>query len=171
MTLTTKSGNLLDAEEEYILQQCNCVACSPHGLSAAIAKKFSFADPYSRRRSLKQRNFAVEEDQPNPGSIQLLEDENCSTKVVCLFAQYGMGKPYSYTNKGSTAVLDSFELRQKWFKLCLDQVAEQVAPGSSLAMPFQIGCGLAGGDWNVYKQILSEWAANHPTLNLTLYRK
>ena len=65
MTLTTKSGDL-DAKEDYILQQCNCVACRPHGLSAAIAKKFPFA-------------------QPNPGSIQLLEDENCSTKgFVCL---------------------------------------------------------------------------------------
>lgn len=171
MTLTIKSGDLLDAEEDYILQQCNCVGCRPHGLSAAIAKKFPFADPYSLRKPMGQRNFAVKEDQPKPGSIQLLEDEDCSKKVICLFAQYGMGKPYSYTNKGSKAVPDSFDLRQEWFKLCLEQVARQVAPGSTLAMPFQIGCGLAGGDWKVYNQMISEWAANHPSLKLTMYKK
>ena len=158
-TLKTKSGDLLDAEEEYILQQCDCVACKPHGLSAAIEKKFPFADPYSRRRSLGQRNFAVKEDQPNPGSIQLLEHEDCSKTVICMYAQYGMGTPYNHTNKGSKAIPDSFQLRQEWFKLCLEQVAEQVAPGSTLAMPFQIGCGLAGGDWKVYNQMITEWAA------------
>lgn len=171
MTLTIKSGDLLDAEEEYILQQCNCVACKPHGLSAAIAKRFPFADPYSLRRPMPERNFAVKEDQPTPGSIQLLDNEDCSKKVICLFAQYGMGKPYSYTNKGSTAVLDSFELRQKWFKLCLDEVAQLVPSGSALAIPFQIGCGLAGGDWKIYNKMITEWAANHPTLHLTMYKK
>ena len=153
MTLTIKSDDLLDAEEEYILQQCNCGACKfkPHGLSTAIAKKFPFADPYSLRirRPMGQRNFAVKEDQPNPGSIQILKDEDFAKKVICMFTQYGMGKPYSFTNK----------------------VAQQVAPHGTLAMPFHVGCGLAKGDWQTYKQLINEWAANHPTLHLTMYKK
>lgn len=171
MTLTIKSGDLLDSQEKYILQQCNCVACKPHGLSAAIATKFPFADPYSLRKPVGRRNFAVQEDQPSPGSIQLFQMDDCPQKVICLYAQFGMGKPYSFTNRGLTAVADSFDLRQNWFRQCLEQVAQLIPPASTLAMPFQIGCGLAGGSWKVYHQIISMWAANNPSLQLTIYKK
>lgn len=146
------------------------------GFAAHVPKMF-IHDRYTddlMEKVLKRQKLLISkirhDPEFSPGSIQLLEDENTSKKVICLFAQYGMGTPYSYTNKDS-AVSDSFDVRQEWFKLCLDQVAQQVPLESTLAMPFQIGCGLAGGDWQVYNKMITEWAAKHPTLHLTMYEK
>lgn len=32
----------------------------------------------------------------------------------------------------------------------------------TLYFPYQIGCGLAGGDWNTYRSILFEWSHGKP---------
>jgi hypothetical protein len=40
----------------------------------------------------------------------------------------------------------------------------------SLAFPYGIGCGLAGGDWKVYETMLRDWAAAHPLINVVLYQ-
>jgi hypothetical protein len=32
----------------------------------------------------------------------------------------------------------------------------------TLYFPYQIGCGLAGGDWNTYRSVLKEWSEGKP---------
>jgi O-acetyl-ADP-ribose deacetylase (regulator of RNase III) len=161
--IRTVQGDLLDAEEEYICQQCNCITIRSHGLSASIVKRFPHADPYAIRRSVGNRNMSIPEDKSVPGTIEVYGSDT-ERKVICMFAQYGMGTPYSYNN----TVTDSYTDRAKWFSLCLEKI-EDLQP-SSIAFPYQIGCGLAGGNWMVYNKVISDWAKRNPNISVTIYK-
>lgn len=166
---TVVKGDLLDAKEELILQQNNCVSVRPHGLSKAIAHRFPYADPYILRRAIGTRNMAIDEDRPIPGSIHVFSPPvgESGPAFVSLFAQYGMGRPYAYNNSGSDAHPDSHEDRLRWFESCLDMVAS-LQP-KSVAMPYNIGCGLAGGNWAEYEPVIDRWAMSHPDMDVVLY--
>lgn len=159
-------GDLLEAQEELILQQNCCVACKAHGLSQTIAIRFPYADPYAKRRRHLGRNFAIPEDQGVPGTISVYKCTGRPT-FVSMFSQYGMGRPYSYNNSNHM-FQDGANDRLRWFKECLSCVAK-LQP-ASVAMPFQIGCGLAGGNWVLYERAISEWADCNPNIRVVLYR-
>ena len=165
MSLIIKEGNLLDATEQYIVQQCNCVATKAHGLSEQISNKFPYADSYAKRRSLFGRNWAIDSDQAIPGTYEICGDGINQRFSINIYAQYGMGKPYAY---GQNRVNDSNEERKKWFKRCLDGISSLNA--KSIAFPYKIGCGLAGGDWNEYYQMLDEFAKNNVNTQVVLYQ-
>ena len=156
-------GDILNANEEYICQQCNCISVRPHGLSASIANKYPHANPYSIRRPMKGRNMAISSDIATPGSIQVF-GSGIQRKVICMFAQYGMGKPYAYGNTTSDSSTD----RLQWFSACLERISE-MKPGS-IAFPYNIGCGLAGGNWTLYSDILYRWSENHPEIVIRIYK-
>ncbi len=162
-------GDLMDAKADYILQQNNCLGVKPHGLSAAIASRYPYADPYTRRRRIGSRNMAIVDDRPVPGTIKVYKDpEGSSPTFISLFAQYGMGRPFSYNNQGCDAYSDTAEERQKWFASCLDHVA--LLEPDSVAIPFNIGCGLAFGNWSIYEKMIRDWTANNPSIQVTLYK-
>ena len=157
-------GDLLEAKAEYICQQSNCISVKPHGLSKSIKDKFDI-DPYSIRRSLNGRNYAVFEDHSKPGTIQVFENAN-GPKIICMFAQYGMSKPNSY---GQKTIDDSFEKRLEWFNQCLLEI-EKLKP-KSLAFPYKIGCGLAYGNWlKDYYPALKKFSKKNPDILIKLYK-
>ena len=49
---------------------------------------------------------------------------------------------------------DTYQNRKKWFQECLDILDENNY--GTVAMPYGIGCGLAGGKWAEYKKMLEE---------------
>lgn len=153
------TGDLLDATEDYIVQQCNCLSVRPHGLSDTIAKKWKHANPYALRRAVQGRNLAVASDRAVPGTIQVLG------RIICAFGQVAMGKPGDYDSCGTP---DTAAHRLAYFKACLDQTA-QLKP-KSLALPFMIGCGLAGGKWSDYEAALRAFAKDHPDIDLVVYK-
>ena len=149
------AGDLLNAKEPYIAQQCNCVTVKPHGLSQSIAKKWSYGDAYSGR-SKKSNNTATDPDEP--GSVVIAEPpEGCSGPILLqMMAQWCPSKPGAYNRYYPTTYVDSKENRRKWFKDCLQALDETLDPDSVVAMPDHIGCGLAGGNWTEYKKMLSD---------------
>ena len=46
MPVLEKYGDLLQATEQFIVHQCNCVGKSARGLALALFKKFPHADVY-----------------------------------------------------------------------------------------------------------------------------
>ncbi len=62
----------------------------PHGLS-----QYLHPNPYEKRRAVKGRNLAVPADRPLPGTIEILNN-----KIVCMYGQFSMGKPFSYNEQG-----------------------------------------------------------------------
>lgn len=163
-----KEANLLAATEDYIVQQCCCTGCRPHGLSQALATMFPHANPYKLRLPIKKGgNTARQEDRATPGTVVLLGNGEDQRYVACLFAQYAMGKPGKYEAFG---VSDSAKDRERYFADSLESLATAIPEGSSLAFPYGIGCGLAGGSWPKYEALLRDWLCKHPSFRVTLYK-
>jgi O-acetyl-ADP-ribose deacetylase (regulator of RNase III) len=160
--LIYKSGDLLTAKEEYIVHQCNCTSSTAAGLAQAITTKFPYAAPYVRRRpNPTQRSRCLPEDASKPGTIQVWRSPSTETPhFIGLYAQEGPGKPYA---------ADSRSAREEWFRSCLGLI-EKIAGVKSIALPWQIGCGLAGGDWSVYEEMIWEWAENHLDVSVVVYK-
>jgi O-acetyl-ADP-ribose deacetylase (regulator of RNase III) len=165
MTMELRTGDILKAREDYIVQQCCCTMCKPHGLSEAIAKAFPHGNVYASRTPLKSGgNLAREECRGKPGTSVILEGK---PNIACLFGQYAPGRPGSYPSFG---VPDTAAARLSYFGSALEDLATKIPEGSSLAFPFKIGCGLAGGNWKEYEQVLDGWRARHDSLRVVLYR-
>jgi O-acetyl-ADP-ribose deacetylase (regulator of RNase III) len=196
--IETVQGDLLTADVDMIVQQCNCITKSALGLSQSI-KTILKVDPYGHRRLQKgKRNCAIEEDQDKPGTAKVYDRSgpnhglggscpnhglggSCPRSgpryVACLFAQYRPGKPSlsvcwrgpNSTGNGNDAdedaQEDSFKQRLIWFEHSLQDLTKVLVEISNdrkeifkVAFPYLIGCGLAGGRWDDYKNAIESWA-------------
>ena len=88
--------------------------------------------------------------------------------VICAFAQYNHGKPGKYKDPLGLDHADDPIDRLGYFAQCLDAVAT-LSP-KSVGMPWKIGCGLGGGSWIKYEQVIQKWAADYPHVDVVLYR-
>lgn len=140
------NDDLLNSKEDYICQQCNCNTKKGFGLSKYISDRFPWANVYKKR------------SQPDtPGTLKILEHPEEPDKffrVICLMGQWLPGKPMTYKNYYPTTFEDTYKNRKKWFKSCL-KILDKNNYGK-IAMPYLIGCGLAGGRWSDYKKMLEE---------------
>ena len=156
-------------ESLCILHICNCVACKPHGLSLTISKCFPYAKVYEKRTAQSGfRNLADIQSRPEPGSISVNSAPSQPTIVSC-FAQFKMGRSNSqYFQRRDRLLdqhyktwhrLDTKEWRKKMFAECLDNVVfwiEENGGIETIAIPYKVGCGLAGGNWVQYERIISD---------------
>jgi len=153
-----KTGDMFDATEQYILQQCNCMTLNGKGLAAAISQRYPYADVYGQRRREPGTRYAVLEDRPIPGTVEICDGNGPS--VICLYGQYRPGKA-TYANRYPEDFPDRTAERQVYFNEGLKALIEHfVETGESptIAVPHGIGCGLAGGDWRVYQMLLENFA-------------
>lgn len=165
--VTIVKGDLLQAPDDYIVQQCNCLTVRAHGLSAAIAVKFPEANVYKQRRGVGQRNLAMLEDRGKPGTIVVMD------RVINLLAQWRPGKVQSgYAHIYPESSPPESELqRQLWFQQCLETLALFLqGQAVTLAFPYGIGCGLAGGDWTCYLAMIQDFAKANTNLKIKIYK-
>jgi len=161
MKLACEKRDLLNSDFDVIVQQCNCMCVKAHGLSENIAKRYPFANPYAQRRAVGNRNLAIKQDQPVPGTIMISEGKNI--KVVHFFAQLDYGKPG--VSRRVTLEQDNSKLREKWFSECLSCFRTWLCEQNtnlSVCFPKLIGCGLAGGNPTSYYRMLQEFANTLP---------
>jgi O-acetyl-ADP-ribose deacetylase (regulator of RNase III) len=151
--IDTINGDILDAKETYICHQCNCVTKTSYGLSKSISNKYIWADLYKTRSKNKQNLQHSDE----PGTIiefQHPTDSNKFHKVICFMSQIGPGKPNAYKKLYLNTYNDTYENRKKWFQDCLYILDENNY--ETVAIPYGMGCGLAGGKWDEYIKMLQE---------------
>jgi hypothetical protein len=113
-------------------------------MAAAMFEKFPHADVYSRRK----KSLTVDK----PGTIVVCGDGEKERLVINMMAQYYPGKA-----KFPNSELDGLVARKRYFYNCLKQIAE-IPDLSSIALPYGIGCGAAGGNWGEYLVILEKFA-------------
>ena len=63
---------------------------------------------------------------------------------------------------------DTLEDRYDYFIECLQKITELNI--TSIAIPYKIGCGLAGGNWEEYYNALNEWANKNPNIKIVIYK-
>jgi O-acetyl-ADP-ribose deacetylase (regulator of RNase III) len=138
-----KVGDFLDAKEKFIVHACNCVTQRSAGIAKAIFDKFPYANTYATRT------------EPNvPATIQIMGNGQDQRYIINMYSMYYPGKPkYPYSS------LDGFEIRQKYFYQGLLRIAK-ISNLESIAFPWRVGCGAAGGSWPHYLGNLTNFA-NH----------
>lgn len=134
-------GDLLQCNATYICHQVNCMGV----MGAGVAKQIKSLYPkvfFNYQNLCKQY-----ENRPAQllGSTQMIALSEISSTpcVVNLFGQVGYGRDSVQTN------LPALQ------KAC-QKVADYADPEEIIAMPYRIGCGLAGGNWGDVMDMLTE---------------
>jgi O-acetyl-ADP-ribose deacetylase (regulator of RNase III) len=159
--ITTVEGDLLDAKERYVCHQANCVTGKAAFLAAAVFARFPWADVYRDRAARAQ---AGPQGRDEPGSIIVRGNGADQRFVIAMLAQVYPGRP-----KFPDSPRDGFRARQDYFMRCLERVAE-VRNLHSVAFPYGIGCGAAGGSWPTYMNMLHEFAGKTDA-KVVIYRR
>lgn len=155
MAVKIINGNLFDTTASVICHQVNCKGKMGSGVAKEIRERYPLA--YERYRLLCNREKLNSSNLL--GNIQWIYCNDSSTEsgirtVVNMFAQdrYGYdGK--QYTNYAA-------------FEYCLEKLGQFVNSESTIAMPYKIGCGLAGGDWNIVYGLIERILGKKHTVEL-----
>ncbi len=142
-------GDILKTKAEYIAHQCNCITDRAGGLAYTLFIKYPFANDYR------------EEVKRDPGRINIHVSSVFPHAIINMFAQY---------YPGSSGRNDSKTSRLAWFQSCLDEIATYCPSDAKIAMPWKIGCGLAGGNWDKYYALIEKFARDNPKMTVFLHR-
>lgn len=135
------TGDIFTAKEKYLVHQCNCVTNNAAYLAKDIFSQYPYADIYCTRK------------EPHlPGQIIIRGDGVEQRYVVALLGQYYPGKP-----KYPDSKLDGTIIREKYFHKGLIALSK-IDNLESVAIPWRIGCGAAGGNWDHYLGTLTNFA-------------
>nr|QBK87161.1 MAG: SNF2 subfamily protein [Marseillevirus LCMAC201] len=165
------NGDLATAPADLIVQQCNCLTVKAHGLSEYLGQKLG-ANPYQKRKAIPgRRNLAIKENRTKIGTIRIYSRKKTRPfHVACLFSQFTPGKPNVFYQDVCTDhdIVDDAANRIEWFKQCLQLLVKKIDSlgCKTVAFPYGLGCGLAGGDWKVYSSIITDWAHQHTDLKV-----
>lgn len=163
-------GDLLTHPCDLIIHQCNCLTTTPHGLAADIFKLYPETNLYSKRRSLDHKNLAIEEDRGVVGKTVIVG------MVAAIMGQWRPGKcgsryRHSYPEHPD---VETPQRRVMWFQQGLSDLEKQLKQMPEVkivAFPYRIGCGLAGGDWEMYLAMIADFARLNPQLTIDILVK
>lgn len=137
------TGNLVTDDYSFIVHQVNCKGVMGAGLAKQIRAKYPFVY-YDYKKALDYENATL-------GHIVVSHVSGVNGKmIISMFAQDGYGRDRKYTNYEA-------------FKKCLDVLAKEAnsystKTFSTIAFPYGIGCGLAGGSWSIIEKMIEEFS-------------
>lgn len=154
MSVKFIDGNILSQRSEdeltYICHQVNCRGVMGAGLALQIRSRW----PVVYRRYL---GFCYGGDGNKLGTYQEILVEP-KLYIVNLFGQDGYGRGKRQTNYAALAAA-LFSL----FRDCAQKNQDAI-----IRLPYGLGCGLAGGDWDTVLAIISD-AAKAWNLNVEIW--
>lgn len=131
-------GNILNVNDGIVLHQVNCLGTMGAGVALALRKKYSNLYP----EYVKRVKSILEKERKDKllGSIQLIKVAP-NLFVGNSFTQYYTGTDKNYTYED--------------FLISNIEMISTLAYGKyTIYVPYKIGCGLAGGNWDyIYKNI------------------
>jgi hypothetical protein len=154
--ITEIKKDLLLVEEGLILQQTNCIGVMG-GLAGAIAQKW----PIVKNEYLELITTNRKQLWKLLGTYQTVSvGENL--KVLNVFGQYDIGGGYYAGRKTEYGTLlnalklvanTEFPKDIQTIEHLIDDEIEYI---EDVYIPFQIGCGLGGGNWTIVRDIIEE---------------
>lgn len=151
--VTEKKGDLLKAEEDIIAHQVNCKGVMGAGIAKLIRMNLLVPELYSSYQSMCRKYGS---QLLGKCYLTRTDEEKAGKWVANLFGEdipTGTGMDTDYDALGES--LKSLELTAWQY-------------GLSVALPGYLGCGLAGGNWEiVYRMVCSIFRDS--TVNVTIY--
>lgn len=126
--IKTIHQNIIESDAQYIAHQCNCISKNYSGLAKTIFDAFPEANTYNSPRQF--------------------ETISIHGKIINMYSQIYPGK---------SKYEDSKEARLIAFEKCLNLILD-IPDLQSIVMPYNIGCGLACGDWFEYLYLINNFA-------------
>lgn len=148
MSLVLIKQDLLKSDATVIMHQANCFNKMGAGIAKQIARKYPRALIADNNCSLspKERlgwfSHSVSIGEPT---------------IVNLYGQYGYGSGVHTEYDKLESAISNFLLFAK---------NSEVINLDKIGVPYKMGCGLAGGDWNIVKEILEKMSNKH---NVDIY--
>ena len=141
-----KTGDLLKAQEKVIAHQVNCFGVAG-GLAGVVFRKYRIAgNDYMQLIDRMQPKALL-------GMAQFTGQQKDGHIICNLFGQYEPGADY----------------RPDRLEQALQQLANTARiMGWSVALPYGISCGIAGGNWDEVYQIIERTMTG---VEVTLYKK
>jgi O-acetyl-ADP-ribose deacetylase (regulator of RNase III) len=144
-------GNILEAPEDVICHQVNCMGVMGGGLALQIKNKYPEVYP-----AYKAYCKGCKDSNPKNllGEVQTVPVYD--GKIIAnLFGQFDYGRDKLYTD---------YEALKESLEGILNIAT--LYSSDSIALPYKLGCGLAGGDWNIVYNIIEEVFDNY---DVTIY--
>lgn len=175
MPVTYIEGDLLTTQADVYVHQISSMPCKAHGLSASIATSFPWADHYGQRTQMDGRNLATPDTRPACGSFQVSVNPNPAAApraVAGVVGQLDFGAP-GYKRSRVPLYCDTASERLSWFAEGLHRVCEWASTEgyTTLALPYQVGCGLGGGKWVEYAAAIERTAEMYPRLEVVVVKR
>lgn len=144
-----KKGDILapvaDGRKMILCNQVNCKGAMGAGFARNVKEKYpDVEEAYKREcRRIKSMREVQHDYRTGLGNVQFFPVLNDNLYIANMFAQNSYG-----TDKRQTDY-DAFEVCMTTVK----NFAEKLNSDVVIRIPYQIGCGLAGGDWEVIEKI------------------
>ena len=140
-------GDILQAKEDIIAHQVNAMGVMGSGLAKQIKEKYPEVFEQYRKFFINNKFTAL-------GKCQIVKTDD-NKYVANLFGQLKYGRDKQYT--------DYKALEEALFSLKVSAKDHN----KSVAIPFNLGCGLAGGSWPFVYNMIEEVFHDY---NAILYR-
>ena len=147
MSFKIVDGDLLKSNAKFIVHQINCVSNNSAGLAYYLFDKYPWANVYKERE--QNKTFHI------PGQIYVRGDKD-NRLVINAAGQFLPGKPSSVLINGIN-VEETQEMRQAYFLECMSRIMG-ISDLESIAFPYKIGCGIAGGNWDFYHKVIKSFS-------------
>lgn len=151
--MITLEGNLLDTPFQFIAHQVNCRGVMGAGLAKQIKNKYP--EVYNAYKVFCDINTA----KPPLGKSLCVwtKDNHC---IINVFGQLGYGRAQQQTD---------YDALYSGFATAAEEIRKTFLDGNPcyqipIAIPYGIGCGLAGGNWDKVKEVLELIEKNHCVL-------
>lgn len=141
-------GDILESGKNIICHQVNCRGVMGSGLAQQVRKKFPV---------VYEEYLETIKNTPNPLGHTIFSEVGEDLFVASLFGQDGYGRDKQYT--------DYDALRKGLKTVCWFAKLKNY----SVAIPFGIGCGLGGGDWDVVYKIICD-VFSDTNVDVAIYR-
>lgn len=147
------NGDIMNAKEDIIAHQVNCKGKMGSGVALSIKNKYpNVYDQYKNKcdNVLKSSDLL--------GTVLIIQGKDSNKYVANIFAQDSYGWNKQYTN------IEAFEK-------CIYYLRSISASlNLAIAMPYKIGCGRGGADWDNIYNIIKKYFDGEENPTLTFYR-
>lgn len=141
------SGNVLETPIEIIAHQVNCMGSFGSGLAKQIKEKHPYV--YKRYRAVVVLFRCKGMDRRLLGQGQMVCDEDSGHTFLNIFGQYRWSCSTRQTDYDALkAGFNNAIMKYRLAKNAYDKL--------QIAVPYKIGCGCGGGDWNIVSEILEQ---------------
>ena len=143
--ISYKVGDLLkDCSATFLLHQTNCMGIMGGGIAAQIRTYYPKVNEEYEWLCSKQVNIG-----DLLGTIQILIEDNCDIDnpqyIVNCFGQKRISSTFKMT---------SYDALDECFEAVRKYCHTNYPDGCTIGIPYKIGCGLGGGNWEIVEAII-----------------